>query len=214
MTIPLPEIEPSLIEVTVPETVTFDASKTDTNDGQPLSASTFEWGLNGNPVGSGITQDITITRPIINDVSVTVTNADGFTNTGNATVSAFEPENEPPKAVATAEPVSGETPLDILFDGGQSSDPDGDTLEFNWDFSDGVTESGQTVTRTFTDDAPQSVVGTLTVTDVDGRSNTDSVTVSLDGGGGGGRFVGGVDDETVARGVMLGVGGLSWLVSE
>jgi PKD repeat protein len=39
--------------------------------------------------------------------------------------------NRPPKAVATADPTNGGTPLSVSFDGRDSSDP-GDTLTYSW----------------------------------------------------------------------------------
>ena len=45
--------------------------------------------------------------------------------------------NRPPTAAFRAEPVSGETPLRVIFDAAGSSDPDGDALVYRWDFGDG-----------------------------------------------------------------------------
>lgn len=88
------------------------------------------------------------------------------------------PGNRAPVAAATITPVSGAVPLDIVFDGAASTDPDGDTITYSWDFGDGTTSTSITGTHTY------GAVGNYTVslTVNDGQLNsipfTQSVTVS------------------------------------
>lgn len=49
--------------------------------------------------------------------------------------------NTPPTAVATATPDNGGVPLRVRFSSAGSGDPDGDTLQYTWDFGDGTAPS-------------------------------------------------------------------------
>ncbi len=51
-------------------------------------------------------------------------------------------ENKPPVASLNASPSSGQAPLNVVFDGSGSSDPDGSVVSYSWVFGDGVTASG------------------------------------------------------------------------
>jgi glucose/arabinose dehydrogenase len=89
--------------------------------------------------------------------------------------------NRPPTAVATATPTSGAAPLDVSFDGLQSTDPDpGETLAYAWDLDgDGAFDDATESQPTFTYTQPGSYTATLRVTDPRGASATDSVTISV-----------------------------------
>ena len=91
---------------------------------------------------------------------------------------AYVSENQPPVAVATANPTSGSAPLTVAFNGSGSSDPDGDTLTYAWDFQgDGVDDSSA-VAPSFTYTQPGAYNVRLRVTDTGGASSTDTVTVT------------------------------------
>jgi glucose/arabinose dehydrogenase/chitodextrinase len=92
--------------------------------------------------------------------------------------------NTPPVAVATAAPASGgPAPLDVTFEGSASSDPEGDALEYAWDFGDGATGQGPTATHAY----PVAGIydATLTVRDALGAEDAATVRVEVFGDGDG-----------------------------
>jgi hypothetical protein len=88
--------------------------------------------------------------------------------------------NQPPTAVASANPSSGDVPLSVTFDGTGSSDPDsGDMLTYSWDLDgDGVYDDSTSAEPSYTYDTPGNYVARLRVSDSFGQSATDSVNIS------------------------------------
>src|SRR5215207_8127544 len=88
--------------------------------------------------------------------------------------------NLPPRAVATANPTSGDPPLTVNFDGTGSSDPEGTALSYAWDLdADGAYDDSTAPRPTWTYDTNGSHVASLRVTDALGASDTDSVTIGV-----------------------------------
>jgi LysM repeat protein len=67
----------------------------------------------------------------------------------------------------------------VTFDGSGSSDPDGTITTFEWDFGDGETDSGQSVTHGYS--STGTFEATLTVTDNCGATAEDKVEVTVTG---------------------------------
>jgi len=88
-------------------------------------------------------------------------------------------DNLPPSALADASVYSGPAPLEIYFDGSSSYDNDGTIDAFAWDFGDGASQYGAQPVHTY--DQPGTYTATLTVTDNNGATDTDSVTIYVEG---------------------------------
>jgi len=86
-----------------------------------------------------------------------------------------QPANQPPVAVATAEPATGAAPLSVFFDSTGSYDPDGAIAGYAWDFDDGSSSTEANPTHTYTD--PGTYYATLTVTDNKGATDSEAVEV-------------------------------------
>jgi len=88
--------------------------------------------------------------------------------------------NTPPSADARATPANGPTPLEVTFDATGSRDPDpGDTLSYAWDLDgDGAFDDSDAARPTWTFTQEGDYLVTLRVSDDNGASDTDSVTVS------------------------------------
>src|SRR5262245_9422667 len=88
-------------------------------------------------------------------------------------------QNQPPIAVASANPTNGAAPLTVAFDGTASHDPDGDALAYAWDLDgDGAFDDAATATASHTYAQPGTFTATLRVTDPSGATGTSSVTIS------------------------------------
>ncbi|HXE53428.1 MAG TPA: PKD domain-containing protein [Tepidisphaeraceae bacterium] len=84
--------------------------------------------------------------------------------------------NHSPTAVATGAPLSGSGGhLSVNFDGSGSSDPDGDTLSYVWNFGDGTSGANATTSHNYT--AAGTYNATLTVYDSRGGVGIGTVTV-------------------------------------
>jgi cytochrome c len=105
-------------------------------------------------------------------------------NTGTAGSVAFTIDTDDPgdpgapTVEAFADPSSGPSPLLVELSA-SGIDPDGGALSYAWAFDDG-TAFGQTVTRTFTGAGTHSA--TVTVTDAEGKTATDTVEIEVTGG--------------------------------
>jgi hypothetical protein len=85
-------------------------------------------------------------------------------------------DNRPP-AAAPGGPYAGTEGSPVLFDGGASSDPDGDALTYAWSFGDGGTGSGVTVQHAYAQDGAHTV--RLTVRDPDGAGHEAVTTATV-----------------------------------
>jgi glucose/arabinose dehydrogenase len=92
--------------------------------------------------------------------------------------------NNPPQAVATANPSSGPAPLTVQFTGSGSSDPDGDPITYSWDLNgDGAYSDSTAANPSFTYTAAGTFQVTLRVTDSHGSSSVSApVTITVGAG--------------------------------
>lgn len=84
--------------------------------------------------------------------------------------------NRPPAAVITASATSGAgDTLDVQFSGTNSTDPEGDSLQYRWDFGNGRTSTEANPTMQFTNTGDDFTAYTVTLTVSDG-DKTDVTT--------------------------------------
>jgi PKD repeat protein len=122
---------------------------------------TFTWDTSGVSPG---TYTITAEAAVPDDQN----QAD---NTNSTTVKV-NPKPQPPQPPTAAFTYSPSKPLvgqTVLFNASASYDPDGTIVSYSWDFGDGTTGSGKTVTHKYAKAGKYTVK--LTVTDDDGQTS-------------------------------------------
>ncbi len=87
--------------------------------------------------------------------------------------------NLPPQAEISSSISFGQLPLSITFDGSSSTDPEGSSLSYLWDFGDGSPQqTGSNVSHTYTT-YTGIISASLTVTDEVGLQNTSYHAITL-----------------------------------
>ncbi len=157
-----------------PLEVSFDASASTDADGSIVS---YHWDFGDGQSESSMVASHTYSQPGQYQVVLTVTDDGAATGIARITISVDQPPNQSPRAVASADPLAGDAPLEVNFDGTASSDPDGSIVSYAWDFGDSNSDTGSTVSHTYTQ--PGVYTAVLTVTDDGGAEATDRVTINV-----------------------------------
>ncbi|MCB0192985.1 MAG: PKD domain-containing protein [Anaerolineae bacterium] len=160
-----------------PYQTTINVSTNLTGSGSDVAADTltFEWDLNGDGTfeTSGMTPSYTWTTPGLKTITLRVTDDDGGSTTDTASVDVGSPPTANPGGPYTANEGTA-----ITFNGSASSDPDGDSLTYLWNFGDGsATATGAIVNHTYGDNGTYTV--SLTVNDGRGGVSTVSTNVTI-----------------------------------
>jgi hypothetical protein len=154
------------------EDVILDGSVSSDPDGTIVS---YAWTENGTQIATGVSPTANLTVGT-HTITLTVTDDDGLTDTDTVTIIV----NSPPIADAGTDQTAvdsdrnGEEP--VTLDGSGSSDPDGTIVSYAW------TENGTQIATGVSPTANLTVgthTITLTVTDDDGLTDTDMVTITV-----------------------------------
>ncbi|GAA3522168.1 hypothetical protein GCM10022393_40880 [Aquimarina addita] len=160
---------------TAPLEVSFDASASSDPNGDSI---TYSWDFGNGETSTTVDPLITFTE--IGTYLVTLTVSDGENTSSEVTKEiTVEDGNIAPIADFTATPTTGIAPVIVSFDAAASSDENGDTLSYTWDFGDGETGSGETVDHEYTAIGEYSVV--LTVSD-GSKEGTKTSTITVTDG--------------------------------
>lgn len=171
---PVATISATPISGDVPLVVSFDGSgSSDPNINDELS---YVWDFGDGATSTDESPTHTYTQAGLYSATLTVSDGAGLTDAAAVSIEVIAVPNDPPGAILTVSATSGESPLQVTFDGSLSSDPDGDVLTYTWDFGDGTTGSGATVTKTY---GAGNFLVTLTVDDGKGGVDSDTVTLSV-----------------------------------
>jgi len=135
----------------------------------------YRWQFGDGTAATGRLADHTYTSTGTYPVTLTVTDTAGETASVTRSLTV---RNTPPIAhfgVSAAGPTT--VGSSVSFDASTSSDPEGAISTYEWDFGDGSTATGPTVSHTFTE--PGNATVTLAVTDSGGKSDTVTRTVRV-----------------------------------
>ena len=159
--------------------VTFTATASDPDGNDPLSYA-WSWG-DSSPAGAGPTTTHTYLAGGPYNVVLTVTDARGAAAVVQQVVTVAQPPNGPPTGASfTVTDPTGTSPRSVTFVG-SATDPEGDTLAYTWDFGNGQTGSGRTVSHAYAAvSATTTYTVTMTVRDPGGGSAVATNTVRLD----------------------------------
>ena len=143
------------------ETVTFDASSSYDPDGSIVS---YDWDFGeSGAVDSGEIVSYSYADDGVYTVALTVTDDNFETTITSGDIIVL---NRFPEAIFTENATTVDTNEAIFFDASGSYDLDGSLVDYSWDFGDGTSTSGVTVTHVYVDSGIYFVF--LNVTDDDG----------------------------------------------
>ncbi|MEP5610764.1 MAG: PKD domain-containing protein [Cyclobacteriaceae bacterium] len=151
---------------TVPLLVTFDGSESFDLDG---SITAYNWDFGDGSTGTGAITTHTYTQAGTFTATLSATDDVGLVSVSPVSVEIEVLPNDPPTAVGSFTPTSGEAPLLVFFDGSASTDADGTIASYEWNFGDGSSGSGATTSHTYT--SAGNYTASLTVTDNAGASS-------------------------------------------
>jgi PKD repeat protein len=159
-----------------PFSISFEGDGSHDNDGD---ISSYLWNF-GDGSQTKTTANTTHIYTIAGtySASLTVTDNQGATNTISTPViiTAQTVENIAPSASFTVSATEGEAPLEVVFDGSASTDPENAALTYSWNFGDGSSSQGVTNSHIYT--SPGSFTAALTVTDEFGASSSATTTIN------------------------------------
>ena len=152
--------------------VAFDGSDSSDPEGAIL---TYAWDFgDGTPGATTPTPGHTYAAAGTYTVTLVVRDPEGSGGTVSHDVTVAEAPNQAPTAAFT----SAATQLEVAFDGSSSSDPEGGTLTYAWDFGD-QTPASTEQKPSHTYGATGTYAVTLTVTDPKGATATRSRSLSV-----------------------------------
>lgn len=136
----------------------------------------YNWNFGDGTTATGSSVSKTYSNNGIYSVTVTVTDDEGLSTSYSKEVTLTTSQS--PVAGFTYSGSLTYSPSNITFNASSSSDPDGHPLTgYAWNFGDGSTASGATVTHKFNTQGSYTVQ--LTVTDDTGLTNTTSQVLSV-----------------------------------
>jgi PKD repeat protein len=150
------------------QTIAFAGSASNDADGDAL---TYSWEFGDGATGTGVSPSHAYTT--LGSFTVTLTVNDG--NTTSAPVTATVTISNQAPAANAGGPYSAVRNQAIAFNGAGSSDPDGDSLTYAWNFGDGATATGVAPSHAYT------TLGTFTVTLIvdDGTTTSAPATATV-----------------------------------
>ena len=175
---PVAVAEPNSQTTYVSLSVGFSGNLSFDSDGSIVS---YLWNFGDGTTGAGSTATHVYNISGNYTVTLTVIDNDGLTDTDTCMVTVYG--FQAPVAIASPDYqmiLNGELPLDAaIFNASLSYDPDGTLVSYLWNFGDGHTGSGEFTSHVYTTTGNYTV--TLTVTDNDGLTDTDTCIVSVVG---------------------------------
>jgi PKD repeat protein len=142
----------------------------------------YDWDFgDGSPHGSGVSPTHVYTAPASYIVSLIVTDEDGRDDSDDCIVTVVD-SNQPPVADASG-PYYVDEGISLDLDGGDSFDPDNDTLYFRWDLdNDAIWDTSWSaspeVSNTWMDNGTYTVV--LQVMDTSNMTDSDKALVYVE----------------------------------
>lgn len=171
---PQPAIQVSAATVNQGDTVNFDASATAA--GSPIAS--YDWDFGDGNIGSGQLTSHVYAAAGTYQVTLTVADQNGLSGSATTPIEVQTPPSVPntPPVAAIAAPPMAEVGVTVTFDGtpSQAGSP---ISSYQWDFGDGVTGSGPTLSYAYTQ--PGSYQVTLTVTDQMGLSGSSTSQIGI-----------------------------------
>jgi PKD repeat protein len=153
----------------------FDASSSSSQNGPIIL---YEWDLDGDGVYDESSSDPIFHHEFPDDglhqVVLRATDSHGYTSIESIFVNVV---NVPPRIQALT--ITGEPIVDSVIEfNGEAQDIPADSITFEWDFGDGNTAQGKTVTHNYSTSGQYTI--TLTVTDDEGGKSTESTTTEIE----------------------------------
>lgn len=160
---------PTVVAPTQP--VTFNGTGSFDPDGGSILG--YSWSFSDGSTGTGATMAKSFATYGSYTATLTVTDDEG--EVGSTTVSV-RVNSLPVAGISVSPGTSGFAPLALSFSGSSSTDSDGTISAYSWNFGDGTTGSGISVSKTYNNAGSYTVL--LTVTDNNGATGTKTVVIT------------------------------------